>query len=89
MIYEFKCWACGATKDVVLSVDERNKKVVSCSHCGVNMDRVPSFKGGFKTEHPLWLNKDVTGSLQPPEERPIETRSEHDKYLKERGIVQI
>lgn len=88
MIYEFKCWACDFTEEKVLSVDERNSQVI-CPRCGTIMERVPSFRGSLKTEHPAWLNKDAVGALQPPDERPIETRTEHDAYCKEHGIIQL
>lgn len=88
MIYDFRCPGCGHMSEEVRFVSERDNETL-CPHCGKRMERVPSFKGALKTEHPVWLDKHALGSLQPPDERPIETRTEHDAYCKEHGIIQL
>ena len=87
MIYEYHCEKCGITVEKVRKVEQRNDPAY-CTDCGKEMARVPSFSGGLKTEHPAWLDKHVIGAIQDPSDRRrITTRSEHDAYCAERGIM--
>jgi len=87
MIYEYRC-QCGRTAERVCRVSERNAPFI-CSYCQEDMIRVPSFTGGLKTEHPVWLDDSVRGSLQSKYERPITTRKEHDALCESKGVVQL
>jgi hypothetical protein len=50
--------------------------------------------GGIQRDEPTWLNDQVRGCLQDDDdiadgmEKPIETRTEYKRYLKEHGIVE-
>lgn len=87
MVYVYECPACGGTEERIRSISERNDQV-SCMDCADTMKRIPSFNGGLKTEHPAWLDHHVAGSIQQPGEPPLTTRTEHDRYCREKGISQ-
>ena len=88
MIYVYECPTCSRSAERICTVDERNEPF-HCVECADLMARVPSFGGGLKTEHPVWLDHHVRGSIQDPGDVPITTRKEHDIYCKEKGIVQL
>lgn len=87
MIYEYKCTFCNSTTERVCKVDERND-FFHCTECQAVMERVPSFGGGLKTEHPAWLTHHTNGAISDGSVN-ITTRTEHDNYCKERGIAHL
>lgn len=70
----------------VRKVAQRNEPVV-CPKCERQMERIPSFVGGLNTEHPVWLDQHARDVLQVEGEAPVTTRTEHNAYCAERGIV--
>jgi len=89
MIYEYKCSYCERRTERVCKMDERNHPF-HCLECYNEMTRIPSFGGGLKTEHPVWLDQHVRGAIQDPgDKRPITTRKEHDQYCEDRGFVHL
>ena len=86
MIYVYQCPTCKALKERVRKVEQRNN-LVNCPICNIQMERIPSFHGGLKTEHPVWLDQHARDVLQVENEAPVTTRKEHDAYCAERGIV--
>ena len=87
MIYEYKCSSCGQHADRACKVDERDTPFV-CEGCKTDMERIPSFNGGLKTEHPAWLGKGTNEALSDGSVN-ITTRTEHDNYCKQRGIAHL
>jgi len=88
-LYEFECDECKKVFEQFYKMDE----------CPVWMDcpdrdcegaakKVLPSSYGVMGDHPTWLNDHVREVLQRDGERPIETRKEHDQYLKENGYVQ-
>ena len=89
MIYEYKCSTCGRNDERICKIDERDDSFL-CRNCDELMERVPAFGGSLICEHPAWLDHHVQGALQDPSDRRrITTRSEHDRYCKERGIAHL
>lgn len=88
MIYEYQCPECETLLECVRRVDERDD-ILDCDECGATMVRIPSFSGGLLTDHPVWLDHHVKGSLQDTSERPIETRKDHDALCAAKGFVHL
>jgi len=88
MIYEYKCSFCERRTERVCKVNERND-FFHCTECHAVMERVPSFGGGLRTEHPSWLDHHVQGAIADPKAPKLTTRTEHDNYCRERGIAHL
>ena len=87
-LYDFTCGSCERTFEELQPINEDEGQVV-CPGCGSGgVKRELSFQGGLVTEHPVWLNDHVRAVLQKEGEKPIETRTEHDRYLKKNGYIQ-
>lgn len=84
--YDFKCEDCGTIFTELHKIKEAPDEM-RCGFCKGNAPRIISFQGGLKTDHPNWLDDSVRGALQGEEEKPIETRGEYNKYLRDNGIV--
>lgn len=83
---DFECRICGHRfeKDInaMTAID-----LMECPKCGkMECWRIITFRGGLRAD-PTWLDS-ACEVLQPDGERPIESRSEFDKYLKKHDIVQ-
>lgn len=88
-LYEFQCDECGEIFELVYSL-------AACPvyddcpdpQCEGAIKKLISPPGCLKTDHPAWLNDHVRAVLQKEGEKPIETRTEHDRYLKQNGYIQ-
>lgn len=62
--------------------------IAGCPKCGQASRRIIALgHGGIFREEPTWLDDSVRGALQDPSEKPIETRSELKKWLKDHPNV--
>ena len=92
-IYEYECIKCGAITEKYYKVDDI-KDLVECDKCRhVAVKIISNFT--FHSQTPLWLDDSVRGALQDEDaikhgrEKPIETRDEYDRYLKDRGFMPL
>ena len=86
-IYNYECEKCGIITEVLLKLDEMSD-TYPCKRCGKKAHKIIVLgHGGIQDEHPRWLNQDVRNALQDESERPITTRSQYNRYLKEKGII--
>ncbi len=86
-LYEYGCDHCGAVTEQVFKMASK-PDTVSCPECGRDARQRVAI-GGIESDEPAWLYEPgVRESLQPPEERPVATRSEYRRYLKDRGIAE-
>lgn len=83
---DFECRICGHRfeKDIDISVDVGLMECPKCTE--KNILRIISFNTGHRAD-PTWLES-ACEVLQADDEKPIESRSEFDKYLKKHDIVQ-
>ena len=86
-IYEYICDDCGQVFEEFEKM-EQSTQSQPCPMCIGDARRSFVFSGGIKTDHPSWINDHLRSVLQKDGEKPIETRKEHDEYLKKNGIVQ-
>ncbi len=88
-IYEYRCDVCGKLFEEIINKisppDFSHCADASCDGVGKKLISSP---GGFVTDNPAWLNDHTRAVLQKDGERPIETRKQHDDYLKANGYVQ-
>jgi len=88
-IYSFFCDKCDMEIEEIYKISDRPDDTV-CPVCNGRAKRVlmPG-RGGIRLDSKVsWLPSAVK-VLQPNYERPIETRSEYDKYLKDRNIIPV
>jgi putative FmdB family regulatory protein len=93
-LYDFKCQKCENQFELFMSINHP-RTAVCCPECGGWAKRViVAGHGGIQRDEPTWLNDQVRGCLQDDDdiadgmEKPIETRTEYKRYLKEHGIVE-
>lgn len=89
-LYTYECENCGRIFDLQMKVKDMVTMTV-CEICDGDARKiiVPGH-GGIQDDHPVWLDNSVRCQLQcldDPTEKPINTRSEYNKYLKDNGIV--
>ena len=88
-LYDFSCPKCGITVEVFQKLDEATP-TIPCSKfdCQGQAVRVITHgHGAALRDAPIWLDSAKT-LLQPDGERPIESRGEYKKYLKEHRIAE-
>ena len=100
-IYDYQCQQCGKQYDCFCSIKEYvDGYTPECPDCGsADSKRVIVIgHGGIHCDDGVnipWLNDHVRGALQDEDEvkagreKPIETRGEYKKYLKDNHIAPI
>ena len=83
ILVDFECYVCGF---VFEEMEEASKLFKNCPECGSIARRILSFNTAHRAD-PIWLDSAIE-VLQPDGERPIESRSEFNDYLKKNNIVQ-
>lgn len=85
-IYSFKCPSCGKETEKIF-------KIASCPQsikcdCGKDKAKKIITIGGIITdENALWLPSVVEQCKPDYDKRPVETRTELKKYLKDNGLI--
>jgi putative FmdB family regulatory protein len=84
-LYEFKCKNCRKVSEQFFAVAERPDKI-KCS-CGKTAKRVLSSRGAILTDGDVKWLASACQTLQKEGERPLQTRSEYKRYLKDNGLI--
>ncbi|MBW2094217.1 MAG: zinc ribbon domain-containing protein [Deltaproteobacteria bacterium] len=88
-LYDFECVGCGKRHEMVFPVDKCPESV-RCPVCEEPAVKIIAVgHGGAFCDSGVdvpWLAS-ARKVLQPDHERPIETRQEYNRYLKERNII--
>lgn len=86
-LYEYECDQCGNRFEFFFTIKDWNL-TPNCPDCGGEGSKV--FTAQIQRDEPVWLDDSVRNSLQDLEsgERPIESRVEYKRYLKDNGIVE-
>lgn len=86
-VYEHFCNDCGGITEVYCKVEDR-KQFVRCV-CGGSAERIISASAVRGDDMPPWMRSpELLGCLQNSAERPVQTRSEYNKIIKDRNIVE-
>lgn len=84
IVSDFECTFClHIFEDYLI---EPETYIRQCPKCHNIAKRIITFNAGHRAD-PTWLES-ACDLLQPDGERPIESKSEFDKYLKKHNIVQ-
>ena len=85
--YEYQCKACGSVQEETCRMHDK-PDTVTCNGCGGEAGKILSASMVLGDDMPAWMRHPETlGCLQPAGEKPIETRSEYNRYLKNKGIA--
>jgi putative FmdB family regulatory protein len=87
ILYDFQCQNCNKITEKLFKLNEVPQKVI-CQYCGGQAKKVfvPGH-GGVRLDADVpWLAS-ACQTLQRQGERPIETRGEYNRYLKEHNLA--
>jgi len=86
-LYTYKCGNCEKEQDRFFRISEK-PDTVPCE-CGAEARKILSASTVHGDEMPAWMrHPEVRGCLQNPYEKPIQSRSEYKRYLKDNGIAE-
>jgi len=86
-VYEYECKECNNKFDMYFPLREFDV-VPECPDCGGSGKKIITV-GGVQGDSPAWLNDPILQeNLQGDNSRPIETRQEFKKYLKDNNLQQ-
>lgn len=87
-LYDFMCDSCGKVKEKFFHIDDCPKAIL-CD-CGERAKKfISAGHGGIQTDGDVIWMPSAIKTLQPDHERPITTRMEYRRYLKEKGLEPI
>jgi len=87
-VYDYECTHCGAKQEAFFKIMDKPDDIPCV--CGKEARKVLSAGMVLGDEMPAWMrHKEVLGCLQNSAERPIQSRSEYNRYLKTRGIAEV
>jgi putative FmdB family regulatory protein len=87
-LYAYQCQKCHNHFDMFFPLKEWDI-TPECPDCGGQGDKILTAQ--IKRSEPVWLDDSVRGALQDtddPNTRPIENRSDYNRYLKDNGIIE-
>ena len=85
-LYEYKCNQCKSNFEKFLPLKKYDYPQ-NCPDCGGISKKQLSI-GGIQDDHPVWLDGSIIRQLQDTDDptiRPLSTRTEYNKYLKDNG----
>ena len=85
--YEYQCQKCNAIFDMFFSLKEWDV-TPNCPDCGGEGKKIITAQ--IQRDEPVWLNDGVRDALQDRDfpHKPIETRTDYKRYLKDTGIME-
>lgn len=83
-VYAWICDDCGTTFDQAFKMADKPDSL-PCP-CGKQARQKVCIGGVVGDELPTWFDREARGSLQQASERPIASRGELNRYLKDRDI---
>lgn len=87
-LYSYQCDECGREQDRFFKMADKLDSV-PCESCGGNAHKILSAGMVLGDDMPAWMRHEQTlGCLQNSAEKPITTRSEYNRYLKQRNIAE-
>ena len=84
-LHSYECTSCSHNFDAFVPLKELKEASIKCPKCSRPGKRIISLgHGGIFRDEPTWLNDEVRGALlDPSDKRPLETRTDYKKFLKE------
>lgn len=91
-LYSYECQTCGKEMDKVYPI-ENCPRVIECIHCRREAKKVLTIgHGGIQTDGGVTWLPSACETLQTPrerKERPITSRTEWKKTMKDKGLIPI
>ena len=95
-LYDYECRECGLKMERFYLSYKDKPDWINCEHCGAEAKQilVPGH-GGIQTDNDVpWLPGALEGlqdtdNIQAGIEKPIETRTEYKKFLKDKHIIPV
>jgi len=91
-LYTFQCLLCGKEANEFYKINDcPQERKCSDQKCSGWAIKIISGRGIVLSDTPSWLDEHVQGALLDTDSRhfrPIETRSQLKRHLKEKGIVE-
>lgn len=84
--YEYECEKCFQVVEEFFKVEDFPQEIV-CPVCAGTAKKIISSSTILRDE-PVWLNDNLRGMIQDESEPPVTTRTELNKLLKRKGIVE-
>lgn len=87
-LFDYECTRCSHRFEAAFPLAQYDTRP-ECPACAGPTQKLMTL-GGIQGDQPIWLDNSVRNQLQDtedPTERPITTRAEYKKYLKDNGIV--
>jgi len=88
-VYTYECGECGKIFDRSMSLKHLTHHV-SCESCAGDARKIIVPGYGIQDDHPVWLDDSIRQQLQDTDDptiKPIETRAEYNRYLRDNGII--
>lgn len=90
-LYEYECESCGKVIEKVYNIASY-PQTIKCE-CGKRAKKLCAV-GGIQDDHPTWIGSTNDGLVDPDlvkakQEKPIESRADLNRALKEKGLVQV
>lgn len=85
-IFEYRCRYCQEITERFYSVWQDPNRI-TCAHCGGYAHKIMS-RVSVRDEHPGWIDDNLRASIQDDDEVPIQSRSDLDRVVKEKGLVE-
>ena len=86
-LYSFECERCKNITDKTFQI-EKCPKHISCICGGDARKVIVNGHGGIQTDGDVTWLASAAASAQRQHERPVETRTEYKKYLKDNDLIQ-
>lgn len=86
IVYVYECKKCGSEFDALRPLKKCDILPI-CPDCGSKDTRKIITNGGIQRDEPTWLS-DAVKALLPDDSKPIASRCEFNRYLKEHNIAQ-
>lgn len=88
--YDYKCESCGHVMERYYKMELKPRQDI-CDRCrGTANAQIPLV--AVHGEEAIWIDDELRGALQSPEDaarKPVTTRSEYNKYLKDNDIIPV
>lgn len=87
-MYDYECPHCGHKQEAFFHIKDKPDDIPCV--CGKEAVKVLSNSMVLGDDMPPWMrHRETLGCLQSRGERPIQTRGEYNRYLKQKQIAEI
>ena len=85
-LYEYRCEECNTVSEEYRPFNQYSENI-PCKRCGKMAIKILS-AANIQNDHPSWLDDSVRNQITDEFDPPIENRTQLNRVLKEKGIVE-